>query len=375
MTTIAIPQADPARSYRAHAGEIDAALTRVLRRGRYVLGEEVESFEREFAAWIGTRFAVGVGSGTDALAIALRAAGVGEGDEVVTASHTATATIAAIEMAGAVPVLVDVDWMTMTIGAGEIEAVIGPRTRAVVPVHLYGQPAAMGALCDMARSRRLVIVEDACQSHGGETLGRKVGAIGVAGAFSFYPTKNLGAFGDGGAITTDDESLAAAARRLRQYGWDAERSARVAGVNSRLDELQAAALRVKLPHLSDALTRRRAIARRYSQALQGLGIVLPEEAAGTRHAFHLYVVRTEERARLADDLARRGVGTAIHYAVAAHQHPAYAARLRHGSLAMTDRVVAQVLSLPLYPELDDAEVERVIEAVIASVRSPSAAFC
>jgi dTDP-4-amino-4,6-dideoxygalactose transaminase len=373
LTTIAIAQADPGRSYRVHAAAIDAAVSRVLRRGRYVLGEEVESFEREFAAWVGARFAVGVGSGTDALAIALRAAGIGEGDEVVTVSHTATATIAAIEMAGALPVLVDVDRSTMTMAPGEIGVVSGPRTRAVVPVHLYGQPAAMEAIRDIAAQRGLVVVEDACQAHGAEVLGRKVGTIGVAGAFSFYPTKNLGAFGDGGAITTNDEAVADAARRLRQYGWDGHRSAQVAGVNSRLDELQAAVLRVKLRHLSEAMERRRAIAARYSRAWAGIGIALPEERPGCVHAFHLYVVRTGQRASLAQALARRGIGTAVHYGLAAHQQPAYAERLRHGSLAATERAVPQVLSLPLYPELEDVEVEHVVAAVGECARALSRA--
>jgi len=373
VTTIAIPQADPGRSYRAHAAEIDEAVSRVLRRGRYVLGEEVEAFEHEFAAWNGARFAVGVASGTDALAIALRAAGIGAGDEVVTVSHTAVATIAAIEMAGAAPVLVDVDETTMTLAPGEIEAAIGPRTRAIVPVHLYGRPAAMGAIRDIAAKRGLVIVEDACQAHGAEILDRKAGTIGVAGAFSFYPTKNLGAFGDGGAIVTSEDALADAARRLRQYGWDEHRRAHAAGVNSRLDELQAAVLRVKLPYLHDEVNRRRTIAARYSQALADADIAIPSDAAGGLHVFHLYVVRCEERTRLAEELARRGVGTAIHYPLAGHQHPAYAGRVRHGSLAATERVVARVLSLPLYPELDDSEVERVIEAVREAARAMSTA--
>ena len=361
--TITIPQADPGRSYRAHAREIDAALARVLRGGRYVLGEEVESFEREFAGWIGARFAVGVGSGTDALAIALRAAGIGPGDEVITVSHTAIATVAAIEIAGAVPVLIDVDASTMTMAPSEIEAVIGPRTRAILPVHLYGQPAAIEAIGEIAVAHGLVVIEDACQAHGSEILGRKVGTIGLAGAFSFYPTKTLGAFGDGGAITTDDEALAVAARRLRQYGWGASRSAEVAGVCSRLDELQAAVLRVKLGGLADAVKRRRAIAARYADGFVGTEIALPEPTPGDVHSYHLYVVRRDERDALAEALARRGVGTAVHYALACHQQPAYRGRLRSGSLAVTERLARQVLSLPSYPELADSEVARVIEAV------------
>ena len=368
--TPAITQADPGRSYRAHAAEIDEAIARVLRSGRFILDEEVELFERELAAWVGTRFAVAVGSGTDAIAIALRAAGIGAGDEVVTVSHTAVATVAAIEMAGAEPVLVDVDPSTMTIDPNCIIPVIGPRTRAIVPVHLYGHPAAMDEIGDIARRRGLRIVEDAAQAHGAALRDRRAGTFGDAGAFSFYPTKNLGAFGDGGAITTDDADLAAACRRLRQYGWDAERTSQARGVNSRLDEIQAAILRVKLRHLSADVQRRRAVAARYCAALRGCGLVLPEEAPGALHAFHLYVVRTLDRARLRAALERRGVGTAVHYSVPVHRQPAYAGRLRCAPLATTERVAREILSLPLYPELSDGEVDEVTAAVLAAHAPP-----
>jgi dTDP-4-amino-4,6-dideoxygalactose transaminase len=357
-----IPQADPGRSYRAHAAEIDAAIARVFERGRFVLGEEVEAFERELAAWLGVRFAVGVGCGTDAIAIALRAVGVGAGDEVVTVSHTAVATVAAIEMAGATPVLVDVDPTTMTLDPRAIESVLSARTRAIVPVHLYGHPAAMGEIREVARRHHLRVIEDAAQAHGAALGGRKAGALGDAAAFSFYPTKNLGAFGDGGAVTTDDPGVAAACQRLRQYGWQLERSSEVPGVNSRLDEIQAAILRAKLAHLDAAVERRQALAARYAEALRSRGLRLPEEAPGVRHAFHLYVVRTPERARLAAQLTARGVGTAVHYPVPVHRQPAYAARLRRGPLPVTDRVAAEVLSLPLYPELSDSEATAVISA-------------
>jgi dTDP-4-amino-4,6-dideoxygalactose transaminase len=359
----AIPQADPGRSYRAHAAEIDAAIARVLDRGRFMLGEEVEAFERELAAWLGVRFAVGVGCGTDAIAIALRAVGVGAGNEVVTVSHTSVATVAAIEMTGAEPVLVDVDPTTMTLAPRAIESVLTARTRAIVPVHLYGHPAAIDEIREVARRHGLRVIEDAAQAHGAALGDRKAGALGDAAAFSFYPTKNLGAFGDGGAVTTDDPAIAVACKRLRQYGWSLERTSEVPGVNSRLDEIQAAILRTKLAHLDAAVERRRALAARYSESLRSRGLHLPEEAPGARHAFHLYVVRTPERERLAAHLAARGVGTAVHYPVPVHRQPAYAARLRHGPLPVTDCVAGEVLSLPLYPELSDSEATSVISAL------------
>jgi dTDP-4-amino-4,6-dideoxygalactose transaminase len=362
--TASIPQADPGRSYRAHATEIDAAIARVLRRGRFVLGEEVEAFERELAAWVGARFAVAVGSGTDAIAIALRAGGIGDDDEVVTVSHTAVATVAAIEMAGARPVLVDVDPATMTIDPQAIESVVTRHTRAIVPVHLYGHPAAMDEVRKIAARHGLCTIEDAAQAHGAAWRGRRAGALGDAAAFSFYPTKNLGAFGDGGAITTDDADFALACRRLRQYGSDADRISRLRGVNSRLDEIQAAILRVKLAHLGESLERRRALAARYSAALGESSLVVPTEAPGAFHAFHLYVVRTPLRDALGAELARRGIGTAVHYRAPVHRHPAYAERLRSGSLAATERIAGEILSLPLYAELSDAEAEAVVAAVL-----------
>jgi dTDP-4-amino-4,6-dideoxygalactose transaminase len=362
-----IAQADPGRSYRAHATEIEEAIRRVLERGRFVLGDEVDAFEREFAAWVGARHAVAVGSGTDAIAIALRAAGVAAGDEVVTASHTAVATVAAIEMVGAAPVLVDVDSATMTIDPSAIEPCLGPRTRAILPIHLYGHPAAMDTIREIARQRGLRIIEDAAQAHGAELHGRRAGALGDAAAFSFYPTKNLGAFGDGGAITTDDADLASSCRRLRQYGWDAQRNSHAPGVNSRLDEIQASILRVKLRTLGAEIERRRQIAGRYSAALHGGPLLLPAEARGARHAFHLYVVRAPDRTRLAADLERSGIGTAVHYPIPVHRQPGYAGRLRCGPLGTTERVARDVLSLPVYPELSDSEVDTIIDRTLGAL--------
>ncbi|MGH7899837.1 MAG: DegT/DnrJ/EryC1/StrS family aminotransferase, partial [Candidatus Binatia bacterium] len=308
-------------------------------------------------------FAVGVGSGTDAVALALRACGIGRGDEVITVSHTALATVAAIEMTGAVPVLVDVDALTLTIAPGEIEKEIGPRTKAIVPVHLYGHPAAMGEIREIAARRHVKVVEDCAQAQGAAIEGRKVGSLGDAAAFSFYPTKNLGALGDGGLVATNDPEIAARVRRLREYGWDSQRTCQEPGVNSRLDELQAAILRVKLRSLDDDNEKRRRIAELYRRALASSGLVLPAESAGVRHVYHLYVVRAPDRDRLAEHLASRGIGSAVHYPLPVHLQPAYRDRHRDLRLPVTERVAREVLSLPIFPELLEAEVQAVIDAV------------
>jgi dTDP-4-amino-4,6-dideoxygalactose transaminase len=282
---------------------------------------------------------------------------------VITAAHTAVATVAAIEMAGAVPVFADVDPMTLTIAPEEIEKRVGPRTRAIVAVHLYGHPAAMDEIREIAVRRRLKIVEDCAQAYGARIGGRKVGSLGDAAAFSFYPTKNLGALGDGGMVATNDPEIAARVRRLRQYGWDAERRSQEPGINSRLDELQAAVLRVKLTTVEQDNEKRRRIAARYRQALASTDLELPWEAPGGRHVYHLYVVRTPERDRLAEHLARRGIGSAIHYPIPVHLQPAYRGRFGDVPLPMTERAAGEVLSLPLFPELAAEEVEAVIDAV------------
>jgi dTDP-4-amino-4,6-dideoxygalactose transaminase len=355
--------ANPRAQYDAHAEEIDAAMARVLRGGRYILGDEVAAFEKEFAATIGVAHAIGVGSGTDALHLALRAAGIGTGDDVITVSHTAVATVAAVEMAGATPVLVDIDPIHYTIDPARIEDALTERTRAIIPVHLYGGAADLEAVLDIAHRRGLKVIEDCAQSHGASYRGRRTGAIGDAGTFSFYPTKNLGAIGDGGMIVTSDDGIAAAARLLRQYGWEERYVSRVAGWNSRLDELQAAVLRVKLPYLDDDNRRRRGIAAAYTDGLRGTALTLPATRPDSEHAFHLYVVRSAQRDRLARFLQERGVGTLVHYPVPVHLQPAYSARLGSRPLPETERAAREVLSLPMYPELRDDEVQQVIKAI------------
>jgi len=365
----AIPQTDPRAGYLAQKAGVDAAIARVLEGGLYILGREVESFEAVFAAFVGVAHAIGVGSGTDAIELALRACGIGRGDLVFTVSHTAVATVAAIECAGATAVLIDVEPGTYTMAPGELSRVLQTpppgRPAAVLPVHLYGQPADLSAISDIARRHGLRLIEDCAQSHGAQWRGRQTGSVGDIACFSFYPTKNLGALGDGGMVVTSDLSLATAAREIREYGWR-ERyiSARV-GINSRLDPIQAAILGVKIERLLADNSRRQAIADRYDAGLSGLPLVLPVRRPETTHVFHQYVVRLDERDRLRDWLRAAGIGSGIHYPAPVHCQPAYTGRLTTGpsGLGVTERAAPQILSLPMYPQLSDDAVERVIAEV------------
>lgn len=338
---------------------------RALNSGQYVLGEEVERFERAFANYCDVAHGIGVGSGTDALTLALKAFDIGSGDEVITVAHTALATVAAIVDTGARPVLVDVHPRHRTLDPSKLDTAITPHTRAIMPVHLYGAPADMGAIMDVARRHGLVVIEDCAQAGGARHRGRRVGSLADAGCFSFYPTKNLAALGDGGLVITNDARCAERLRRLRQYGWDESRYAKDIGRNSRLDVLQAAILAAKLPSLDDGNARRRAIARRYNEGLAGLPLNLPLCAADGETVFHLYVIESPSRAALIGHLAARGVGTGIHYEVPVHRHAGYARRVTvpPEGLPVTDRLAAQVLSLPIYPELSDDDVDRVIAAM------------
>jgi dTDP-4-amino-4,6-dideoxygalactose transaminase len=373
---VEIPQSSPLADYLAHRAEIDQAMTRVLESGRYILGREVEAFESEFATYLGLAGAVGVANGTDALELALRALGVGLGDAVYTVSHTAVATVAAIERTGAVPVLLDVDDETFTLDPDRLATALahshdlgGARPRAIVPVHLYGHPANMPAILDIARRAGLLVVEDCSQAHGARLGGQPVGTFGDAASFSFYPTKNLGALGDGGLVASDDPTVATRVRELRQYGWRDRYVSATPGMNSRLDELQAAVLRVKLRHLDAENDRRRAIAARYEARLRGSAVRPPTVSVGSRHVFHQYVIRTKSRDTLRKRLRDRGVATAIHYPVAVHRQPAYTGRvpIPH-NLAVTDRLVDEIVSLPVFPALSDADVDRVSEAILDLVR-------
>jgi dTDP-4-amino-4,6-dideoxygalactose transaminase len=350
---IPIPQCNPLSNYRAHKAEIDSAIGVVLDRGQYVLGENVSALEKEFAAYVGVSHAVGVASGTDAITIALLSAGIGRGDEVITVSHTATATVAAIERAGALPVLVDIDPAAFTIDAGEIESAITPATKAVLPVHLYGRVAArMDEIIAIAQKHGLLIIEDCAQAHGASSGAGRAGAIGDVGAFSFYPTKNLGALGDAGMVVTDNAGFAERARNLRQYGWQERYVSEFAGMNSRLDEIQAAVLRVKLPSLDRENDCRRSIARTYDEVLSPLGCSPVHVPVNESHVYHQYVISVDNRDAVREQLLQKGILTAIHYPVPVHRQPAYEGRLRCiGSLQATDRVAQRILSLPLFPEL------------------------
>ncbi len=366
-----IPVADPKAQFLAHRAGIEEAMRRVLEKGRYILGEEVRAFESEFAAYVGVGDAVGVGSGTDALHLAVRALGLGPGDEVVTVAHTAVATVAAIELAGAAPVMVDVDPETFTLDPAKLDAAVGPRTRAVIAVHLYGRPAALDEILAVAGRRGLRVIEDCAQAHGARHRGRRVGSFGDLAAFSFYPTKNLGAIGDGGMVVGADRATVERVRLLREYGWEERYVSRFAGTNSRLDELQAAVLRVKLRTLDADNASRARLARRYDEAFAGLPLRTPPAADG--HAYHLYVVRTVEREALMKALHDRGVGTLVHYPVPVHLQAAYRDRLRGADrLAETERAAREVLSLPLYPELPESDQDRVIEAVRSFFARPTA---
>lgn len=366
-----IPQANPHASYLALKAEIDAAIHRVMAGGSYLLGPETSAFENEFAEAVGAQFAVGVANGTDALCLALRAVGVQSGDSVLTVSHTAVATATAIRMAGGVPVFVDIEPTSFTMApealAGAIQelATHGKRIGAIVPVHLYGHPADMAAISAIATRYGAPVVEDCAQALGASIGAQRIGSFGTAAAHSFYPTKNLGAFGDGGAVTTKSSEIASRVHSLRQYGWrDSRRVSSEIGVNSRLDELQAAILRVKLRALSSNIARRRAIAEAYNRAFAALPVTCPSIVDGATHGFHLYVLSVENRDELKRSLEAQGIGAAIHYASPVHLQPVFANE--EVSLPHTERAAQSVLSLPVYPELSDEQVGSVISAVVAA---------
>ncbi len=364
-----ILSADPRGGYLAHQREIDQALAAVLESGHYVLGPEVAAFESEWAAWLGVDSAIGVGTGTDAIELALRALDLGAGDTVLTTANTAVATIAAIERTGAAPLLVEVDAGTLTLSPQRLEEALQShshlRLRAVIPVHLYGQPADMEAILRLAQSHGLHLIEDCAQAHGAAIDGRKVGSWGAAAAFSFYPTKNLGALGDGGAVVTNQPALAERVRLLRTYGWRERYLSEIPGLNSRLDELQAAILRVKLRHLENENARRRAIAQRYDNALRDSPLCLPHATAGSHHVYHQYVIRLPERDALRAHLHAQEIATAILYPVPIHLQPAYRGKIATaGDLSITEEAARTLLCLPVHPGLDDADVTRTVAAIL-----------
>ena len=363
----AIKPSDPRASYLAHRGEIDRVVADVLTSDRYILGSQVAGFEKEFAEYVDAPYSVGVASGTDALHLALRACGVGSGHEVATVSHTAVATVAAIQLAGAEPVLVDVNPRTFTMDVDQLEALVTRshhRLKAVIPVHLYGHPADMPAIMEISSRAGLWVIEDCAQSHGAALKGRRTGAWGHMAAFSFYPTKNLAAIGDGGALTTANADLVRKARLLREYGWQEKRVSTLRGMNSRLDELQAAVLRVKLRYLDSDNSKRQMHARVYDRLLRGLDLTLPTCGARSTHVYHQYVVRSRDRDGLRRYLDENGVITLVHYPVPVHHQPAYEGVTITGeALSVTEAMSREVLSLPIYPELPGDSVEHVAELV------------
>ncbi|MCE9610780.1 MAG: DegT/DnrJ/EryC1/StrS family aminotransferase [Chthoniobacter sp.] len=365
----------PHANYLAHREGIDAAIRRVLDSGWYILGQEVTAFEREFAEFLGAAHAVGVANGTDAIELALRALGVGAGDTVLTVSHTAVATVAAIERTGAEALLVDIAPESFTLDPARLEAAIrgsvGRRLKAVVVVHLYGHPADLPAIFATAKAHGLRVIEDCAQAHGAMLDGRKAGTWGDLAAFSFYPTKNLSALGDGGAVVTSAPALAARVSELRQYGWRERYISAAPGVNSRLDELQAAILRVKLRALSTENARRRELAQLYSTGLAATPLRLPRVRDNAEHVFHQYVVRTDRRDTLLQHLQGRGIPAAIHYPQPVHLQPAYAGRtaVGAGGLVETERACREILSLPMHPQLSDEAIARVVEAILQWTQS------
>ena len=359
-----IPFVDLRRQLAAIRPEIDAAIGRVLDSGQFVLGGEVAAFEREFAAYCGGGDAIAVNSGTSALHLALVAAGVGPGDEVITVPFTFVATVSTILYVGATPRLVDIDPVHYTIDPRALAAAITPRTRAIIPVHLYGQPADMDPILELARPHGIVVIEDAAQAHGAEYHGRRCGAIADMATFSFYPAKNLGAYGEGGAVVTRNAEYADRIRVLRDWGQRRKYEHQVKGFNYRMEAFQGAILRVKLRHLERWTEARRSRAALYRQLLQGSPADPPVERARCRHVFHVYTVRVSDRARYQDLLRDRGIQTGVHYPIPVHLQPAHAdLGYQRGDFPASERAAAEVLSLPMFPELTDAQVEEVTAAL------------
>jgi dTDP-4-amino-4,6-dideoxygalactose transaminase len=363
MQTDKIQFVDLQAQYQNIKAEVDAAVSRVLTRGDFILGEDVLLFEREFATYCKAQHCVSVASGTEALHLALRACGVGPGDEVITCTHTFIATVLAITQTGATPVLVDCDERFYTIDATKIQNAITPRTKAIIPVHLYGQPADMDPIIEIAHKHHLQVLEDACQAHGAEYKGRRCGTLGDIAAFSFYPGKNLGAYGDGGAVITGKDDLAEQVRVLRNYGQKLKYEHLCKGFNSRLDTMQAAILRVKLRHLDSWNEARRRAASSYDKLFAGNSLATPQVADYARHVFHLYVVRTMQRKKLQAALDAKNISHGIHYPTPVHLQPAFVElNYPRGSFPVAESISQEILSLPMFPEIIEEQIRRVVSA-------------
>lgn len=364
MTDIKIPSLDLKAQYRSIKSEIDAAIARVLDSCQFVLGSEVAGFEQEFAAYCGTSECIVLNSGTSALHLALLAAGIGPGDEVITVPFTFVASVAAVLYAGARPVLVDIDRRSFTMDPEAVAAAITPRTKAILPVHLYGQSADLDPIIEVARQHNLIVIEDAAQAHGAKYKGRSVGSIGDIACFSFYPGKNLGAYGEGGAVTTNNPEYARTVRMLRDWGQDRKYHHLLRGYNYRMEGFQGAILRVKLRHLEQWTEARRVVVGKYNELLGDTGLETPRELPWGRHVYHLYTVRSANRDALQQALMAEGIQTGVHYALPAHLQPAYSdLGYGKGSFPESEKAAAEVLSLPVYPELSDMQIETVARAV------------
>lgn len=369
-----IPFVDLQAQYRALKPEIDAAVLEVFGQTQFILGPAVAAFERAFAAFCQTREAIGVNSGTSALHLALLAAGVGPGDEVITVPYTFVATVAAIEYSGARPVLVDVEPDYWTMDPAKLEAAITPRTKAIIPVHLYGQPADMDPILAVAGRHGLVVIEDAAQAHGSEYKGRRCGSMGQLGCFSFYPGKNLGAHGEGGAVVTNDPEMAGKIRLLRAWGEETRYEHKYKAFNYRMDGVQGAVLGVKLPHLETWTEARRRNAAQYARQLEDAPAALPVERAGARHVYHVYVVRLAQRDAWRAALTEAGVQTGVHYPIPVHLQPAYRDLGYHaGDFPVSERVAGEVLSLPMFPELTTEQIATIAGVLRAGVPAGSRA--
>ena len=362
--SVMINFSNPAAQFERYQKEIETAVLGVLRSNRFILGGEVEALENEFAEYIGTHSAIGVANGTDALELAIRALDIGPGDEVITVSHTAVATVAAIEAAGATPVLVDVDPLYYTLNPEQLQEVFSSKTKAVIAVHLYGQSADLDSICQFCSEKKLFLIEDVSQAHGAKWNERRLGSIGHVGCFSCYPTKNLGAIGDAGLITTNDPQLGKKLRMLREYGWQHRYISDIAGRNSRLDEVQAAILRIKLRHLDADNRNRQQIATEYTRFFAELPLQLPSIRECADSVFHLYVVRTDDRDELVKHLKTNDIQVGIHYPMPVHLQPAYKGKIHTAlNMSVSEKLGGGVLSLPMYPELMSKEVTHIIKAV------------
>ncbi|ADG94206.1 Glutamine--scyllo-inositol transaminase [Arcobacter nitrofigilis DSM 7299] len=346
--------ANPKEQYLTHKTEIQNAINKVLESGWYILGQEVKLFENEFSNFVGTKYTISVASGTDALFLALKALNIGTGDEVITVSHTATATVSAIKATGATPIMVDIEKEYFTIDIEEVKKRVSNKTKAIIAVHIYGQPCDMDALIKISNENNIDIIEDCAQASGASYKGKELGSIGTLGCFSFFPTKNLGAIGDGGAITTNCEKLYNKLLKLRQYGWDENRDSEFSGYNSRLDELQAAILRVKLKYLKQDTKKRNDIAKLYYEALKNSSLILPKVRDNCYHSFHLFVVRLKNRNQLKEYLKSKNILAMIHYEKPVHLQEAFT--INH-DLNCTENIAGEILSLPMYPELSEKDIK------------------